>query len=151
MARVKVSGLDSIRRKLDPSRFRDAMKDVMVETTEFGAESMRDVIDSTGTDREWKSTWYGRTGTGRSRNDTGKMRSEVKPGEIHTSQHSVSSSFGWNKGTPFYALFQNYGFTHYLTGEVIEGMNALEEGRLDATDFAIDELRNAVRDFMRGA
>lgn len=150
MTRVKVTGFDSLQSKLKPERFRERMADVMKDTTEVGARSMRDVIDTTGTDREWRSTWYGRTGTGRARTNTGKMRSEVKPGDIRKAQHSVFSSFGWNEGDPYYALFQNYGFTHYLTGEVIEGMNALEEGKLDATDFAVEELRKAVRDYMRG-
>lgn len=96
----------------------------MKQATEFGADVARDVVETSGTG------YQGRRG----RVDTGIMVGAIDA-DSSESAGIIEGRFGWLKGTPYYLIFQEYGFRHYITGELIEGMRALRE----ADDQAWDE------------
>lgn len=147
---IKIKGMASLESNLDPSRFADKMESALEKTTEFGADVVRDVVQSSGTDRTWSSPWYGRTGSGKGRIDTGEMLNSVGEGPVIRRGTDVQGSFGWTKGSPAYTLFQEYGFRHALSGEVIAGMHSLQEASRDATDEAVELLTDAVNDLLKG-
>ena len=147
---IKQRGLDDLTNRFSPERFTRVMEEVMDETTQEGVESMVDTINTNGTDRQWSHEWFGRTGTGRERVNTGAMRDGVQQGDMTSKTGQVRSSFGWVHGTPMYAVFQEYGFLNHLTNTVVEGMNSIEEGAEDAADFAVDALQRAANDFLKG-
>lgn len=147
---AKISGAVELGRKLDPARFKRVMSKSMEETTSVGVEVMRDVVETSGTDRLWARPWYGRTGSGRGRIDTGTMLKDIAKDPVTDTSSGVKSAFGWVKGSPTYAVHQEYGFTHVLTGEVVQGMHAMRQAEADATDEAVSSLSNGIQDFLRG-
>lgn len=128
----------------DPRLLQSEMVTAMEETTEFAKEAIVDVVETSGTDREWSRPWYGRTGSGRGRVDTGEMRDAVKA-QTSNAGDVIYGNVGWLDGDPEHARFQELGFRHYLTGQMIEGMHALSSVRDEVyQEFASNAL-NAIR------
>ena len=116
-----------VNRKIN--KVREAAERAMQETVDEGARSMRNNIATRGTAKSGKA----------GRIDTGKMINDVDSSVDEVSTDRVVGSFGWheeNFSDRAYPLFQERGFRHYLSGELIEPMFALRDAQTQAeTDF----------------
>lgn len=105
-------------------------------------------INTSGTGRTWAyPSPNGRAGSYGGRVDTGEMRDQFGS-NVEEGAGSVEGKFGWLEGTPFYFLFQEYGFRHWITGELIEGMQALREADEEAWPFFVQEADKHIQEFV---
>lgn len=120
---------------------RDAMRDVLQESVDTGADVMRDVVKSSGTNVSWRREWKnppwgnavnGRTGSFGGRIATGKMLDTITSQVDKDSKYRVRGRFGWLRGSKPYMAFQDQGFRHVLSGQYIEGMQAVRQGEEEA-------------------
>lgn len=109
------------------AQFATCVAGAMDRAMKFGATVGQDTIENTGTG------YQGRRG----RVDTGVMRDDFSGEVTERDEKRVVGTLGWLQSEPFYAKFQEHGFTHYLTGKHVEGMFALR----DAGEQAWDEFR----------
>lgn len=112
-----------------------ALSDVALETAKEGAEITRLHISTRGTQKSGK---LGRI-------ETGEMLKAVKHSKRKAGDGRYTAEFGWIKGTPEYAKFQEEGFTHVGGGEVA-GMYALS----DAAEYVEKELESNLNRRLRG-
>lgn len=131
------------------SRFEACIQSAMDDAMALGVETGRDIIENSGTDRQWSREWYGRDHSGRGRVDTGNMRDEFKA-EVDNRRQGVEGKLGWVKEQEDYFFFQDEGFTHRLTGEYIEGMMALLGASEEAWDLLRQKCSECNSDFIRG-
>jgi len=89
----------------------------MGQAIQVGVEAAQQVVDTSGTTKSGKA----------GRIVTGDMRKELASKTTKASNTMVEGEYGWLEETPFYWLYQEYGFKHYLSGELIVGMFALRE------------------------
>lgn len=127
------------------------------EAINDGAVVMRETIMTTGTrrypgtDNAWKSAWRGRNsgemryGTGDARFETGKMVNAVDAKMVEVSNQKSKGEFGWLKLQEDYFIFQDQGFTHWITGDKIPAMNALR----DAYTHAITVVEKRLKDMFK--
>lgn len=146
---VKMTGLDRISRRFDDSELLKRVETAMRRAVFFGADTMVDIIDSSGTDRTWSSPWFGRIGSGRGRVNTGEMRDSVGA-DVERTRNGVIGEFGWLEGTPYYLKFQEWGFLHAISHEYIEGMDSLRRADQEAFEELMSEIDKIVRDFANG-
>lgn len=114
---------------------RDEMRNVIGQSTEAGAEAMRDRVRLSGTGKTWVGDWGGypngtpgRTGSFNGRIATGEMLDKIVSSVDTDSKFRVRGRFGWLRGSKPYFMFQDEGFRHALTGQLIEGMQAIRQG-----------------------
>jgi hypothetical protein len=106
---------------------------VVDEAVTDGAVVMREIIMSTGTNKDWGSSWpsraFGRKSSStEARYDTGEMLNSVKSAMLEVSPRKSSGVFGWLNNQQDYFIYQDKGFTHWISGDKIPAMNALREG-----------------------
>ena len=89
----------------------------MEKAIQVGAESVQQVVDTSGTTKSGKA----------GRIVTGDMRKEVDSRITQASSTMVEGEYGWLEQTPFYATLQDAGFRHWISGELVEGMFALQQ------------------------
>lgn len=146
---MQITGFDKLEDKFRENYITQEMKFAMEDTVEFTKNVIVDTIENTGTDKMWSRPWFGRTGTGRARVDTGAMRDSVDTDVNVVRNGIVEGRVGWLEGTPEYAKYQEFGFRHWITGEVIEGMHALREGAEQGTEEAVRLLDNVAKDMKK--
>lgn len=148
----------------DPNQFGEWLKanvdDVGVkinlavnEAINDGAVVMRETIMTTGTkrypgtDSAWKSAWRGRNskelryGSGDSRFETGKMLNAVDAKMLEVSSRKSKGVFGWLNTQEDYFVYQDQGFTHWITGDKIPAMNALRDAYTHAISLVEKRLK----------
>lgn len=137
---VKRKNFDLISKRIDglEGATRNKMRVALQESLEDGRDKLRELIDQRGTGRTWYGGWGsmphgtpGRTGSSPGRNATGKMRDSATFEMSADSKYRVRGRFGWlgRLGDSKYMPMQDQGFTHWLTGEHIEGMMAIRDAR----------------------
>ena len=89
----------------------------MEKAIQVGAESVQHVVDTSGTTKSGKA----------GRIIKGDMRKEVDSKVTQASSTMVEGEYGWLEQTPFYATLQDAGFRHWISGELVEGMFALQQ------------------------
>jgi len=89
----------------------------MEKAIQVGAESVQHVVDTSGTTKSGKA----------GRIIKGDMRKEVDSRITQASSTMVEGEYGWLEQSPFYWLYQEYGFKHWISGETIKGMFALRQ------------------------
>lgn len=142
-------GFDSLAdrfRRLTPQ-----IREIMAESVEDGAEVWVDVIENSGTDRQWKGRWWSdatqryRTGTGRGRIDSGHMRDSMKGEVTKVTDTEVEGRIGWGNETEEYMIYQDVGFRHFITNEHIAGMQGRREAARQGWDSLLNGLARMVR------
>lgn len=123
------------------------------EAINDGAVVMRETIMTTGTKRypgtedAWKSGWRGRNsgemryGTGDARFETGKMVNAVDAKMLEVSSRKSKGVFGWLNTQEDYFIFQEKGFTHWITGDKIPAMNSLRDAYTHAVTLVEKRLK----------
>jgi hypothetical protein len=123
------------------------LEQAMRETMEIAVDAGRNRIESSGTSKQWSREWRGRTRSGPGRVETGEMRDQFDMA-VSSSGQVVKGRFGWLEGTPYYFLFQEYGFKHWITNELIQGMFALDAADQIAQGVFVGKLERAVKEFI---
>lgn len=97
----------------------DARDELQAAGEQLQAEGQR-IISSTGTNREWSREWYGRSGSGPGRINTGAMVGDY---EFDIQSGSVINRLrvGWINNFEKYYGFQDKGFNHWV-GVTVAGM-----------------------------
>lgn len=127
---------------------------VVEEAVEYGADAVREIIQSSGTGNSWDESWdsFSHATVGRYSSAPGRVASglmgqsvgdtvDTVPGQI------VVGSFGWlGESVPDYFLAQEGGFTHNITGQQVEGMYAIADGGDLAYNYLDNRLGVALRD-----
>jgi hypothetical protein len=137
--------------KKDVYTMKDRLVTIVEETIEDAAVVMRDTIMTTGTNKQWKSPWRGRNsgylryGSDEARYDMGWMKKAVKARMKERTQTKASGEFGWLDQQEDYYIYQDQGFTHWITGDKIPAMNALR----DAATFARVTIEKRLRDIFQ--
>lgn len=116
---------------------------------EFGQELVREAIETRGTGRVWKRTYY-KNGVSRGaslpgRVWTGKMRDSVK-NKVNASGTEIVASYGWIDNYEDYFGQQEAGFTHE-TGVKVPGMFAMADSVEPVRKRVIEGLRRIARGF----
>jgi len=88
----------------------------------FGAEVGKDTIETSGTGYEGR----------RGRVKSGKMRDSFDGKVVDSNDTQVVGQLGWLSSDPFYAKYQEHGFT--VSGHQVEGMMALRNAGEDVWD-----------------
>lgn len=134
--------------KQDIYGMKERLETIVEDTIDEAAVVMKDTIMSTGTNKVWKSAWKGRNsgvlryGTDNTRYDAGWMRNAVKARMKERSATRAAGEFGWLDKQEDYYIYQDQGFTHWITGEKIPAMNALR----DAATYAKVTIEKRLRD-----
>ena len=84
------------------------------------------------------------TKSGPGRVDTTLMIQSVKY-RTEISNGSIVGEFGWLENQEMYFLYQDKGFTHWLSGEMIPGMMALMDAEAAARDEFVARLAAIVK------
>lgn len=121
----------------------------MEALVEDAAALMKDLIASRGRNRSWEDSWPSRAGgrrwgSGPGRIDSGEMFDNVKS-RVEYSSDTIKGEFGWLDNEEMYYLFQEDGFTHFISGEYIPGMLALQDAGIQSQQEFIRRLSLAVR------
>lgn len=118
---------------------------IVREVAEEGAEEMRKIISTSATPAksagEWSSRWFSATTKGRI--ETGQML-----GDVSTAPSKKTARWGWalNGGREVdYYMYQENGFTHWITGKDVPPMHALLGSFLKARESAIRKLDDLVK------
>lgn len=120
------------------------------ETIVESAKQMKTMIRTRGTNRQWSGYYIGRSGvprnhSGRGRVDSGNMVDSVRSQYVLDRPNIKTGEFGWIDGDPEdYFLKQEKGFTHQLTGQFIEPMNALRDSFTYATVTVVDKVKKGL-------
>lgn len=114
----------------------------MEALVEDAAGMMKDLIASRGTNRQWSRAWNGRTHSGPGRIDTGNMYEAVT---WWVSPDGYRGEFGWLNNREPYFLYQEEGFPHWITGEMVPAMLALQDAGLAAQEDFVRRLTQAVK------
>ena len=146
---MSITGFENMEKKFDESYLTQEMKFAMEDTVEFTKDVIVDTIENSGTDKTWSRAWFGRTGTGRARVNTGEMRNSVNTDVTVVKNGVVEGRAGWLEGTPTYLKFQEFGFRHWITGEYIEGMQSLREGAEQGEQEAVRLLDKIAKDMAK--
>lgn len=112
-------------------RTRRAFRNVIKE----GEEEVIDNIETRGTEKSGK----------RGRVESGDMRDAVTSQIISEDSEEIVGMFGW-VNAPYYTKFQELGFTHYRSGDAVEGMYALADAETEAIRNLKDEVERIARD-----
>lgn len=134
--------------KKDIYTMKDRLETIVEDTIDESAVIMKDIIMSTGTDKMWKSPWRGRNsgmvryGSTTARFDAGLMVKAVKARMKERTSTSARGEFGWLDSQEDYYVYQDKGFTHWITGDKIPAMNALR----DAATYARTTIEKRLRD-----
>lgn len=110
---------------------------VVEDAAEFGAERMREIIRTSGTAKSGKA----------GRIESEKMLNDVSAGEARRTQTGVAGNFGWGlKGDKAedYFFYQEGGFRHWISGEMIPPMHALLGASVAAREYFYAEIRKIV-------
>lgn len=99
----------------------DDVHEIVEDVTEGGARQMRQIISTSGTPKSGKE----------GRIETGKMLDEVKT-DVGRGGNSVVGQFGWLDEQLDYFYYQDEGFRHWISGEMIPGMFALTQSYEEA-------------------
>ena len=84
------------------------------------------------------------TKSGPGRVDTGDMIQSVKY-RVEISNGAIVGEFGWLDNQEMYFLYQEHGFTHWLSGDMIPGMMALMDAEAAARDEFVARLAAIVK------
>ena len=118
---------------------------------EDGAQVMKSNIQTGGTKKPWGGGWRGRKsgeisfGNKSARVDSGDMLNDVDSAITESTPSRVVGMFGWIRKQEEYYRFQEYGFRHFLTREMVEPMNALRDAFTHAKNVMEKELRKALK------
>lgn len=118
---------------------------IVREVAEEGAAEMRKIISTSATPGKssgsWTSRWFSATTKGRI--ETGQML-----GDVSTAPTKKTARWGWalNGGREVdYYMYQENGFTHWITGKDVPPMHALLGSFLKARESAVRKLDELVK------
>lgn len=94
----------------------------MEQAMKFGEQVGQDRIETSGTGFEGR----------RGRVVSGEMRDRFVGKVTKQSLTKIVGELGWTENSPYYALFQEYGFRHAISGKMVDGMFALRDSGDDA-------------------
>lgn len=103
-------------------QFVTCLGNAMEQAMKFGEQVGQDRIETSGTGFEGR----------RGRVVTGEMRDKFDGKVTKQSLDEIVGVLGWTEDSPYYALFQEYGFRHAVSGKMVEGMFALRDSGDDA-------------------
>lgn len=162
MAKVDVTGFNSIAHSLGRWGVRARVEEAVRRVAESAVENIQETIDTSHTGKNWVADKSGRTlsqrfdpnstryGSHDGRVHSGAMRRSVDSTPESVSDTEIVYKVGWVEGTPLYAEYQEYGFRHWITNEQILGMNSLATSRDIAANTLLSELNKAAIDILRG-
>lgn len=117
-----------------PEQLLSCFEKAVKRALDLGKDIMVDRVDTSGTGIDGR----------RGRVVTGEMRDEISV-QQYSKPNKVGGFVGWIEGTPEYARWQELGFRHYISGEMVEGMRAL----LSAKEEVWDEFRKECEDCVK--
>lgn len=79
--------------------------------------------------------------------DTRYMLDQVESSTTVSGKGNVQGRFGWLRGVESYFLYQEGGFRHYGTGQLVPAMYA----QSDAAEWAMNELQKRIREIIQNA
>lgn len=130
---------------------RQEISDMTIEVAEFGAEVVREIIRTEGTNRiwpggPWRSEKTGRLrfGSGPGRIDSGDMLNNVTV-QFQRGDKQSRAVFGWVRTYEEYYKYQEEGFIHWKSGESVPGMFAIR----DARRIMVNELPRIAKKYSR--
>ena len=114
-----------------PEKVADAAEQLVTEGINIGADTQRDIIISMG------------------RIDKGHMLGTVYAQGATRNGNTIEGVFGWPtnpaQGYEDYFVYQEQGFTHYLSGKDIAPMHALLQGFVKAREHVRQGLRRLLK------
>lgn len=126
-------------------KLNDSLAEAMEELAEEGQELLQGYIETRGTGKAWKRTYYKKgipRGASRpGRVWTGEMRDAIKKDNLRSKDVFIAS-FGWLDGAKDYYKAQEVGFDHNITGDHIEGMFIMQD--------AADQMKELFRKRVKG-
>lgn len=117
-----------------PEDIANEAQDLVSEAMNIGAETQRRIIETSGTAKSGKS----------GRIETGLMLNSVQSAGADRVGNTIEGKFGWRDPEEYY-MYQDDGFTHYLSGEDIVPMHALLQGFVKAREHVRAGLRRMLR------
>lgn len=135
-------------------RIRDEVVSLITDVTEHAEQVIENVVETSGTNRTWSSPWPSRGGGGRragsgpGRIETGEMFRAVSS-NVEETDSKVVGTAGWVNGGPEYLQWQEDGFRHYISGEMIEGMKSLDVAFEDGKEMLLARASHALRAAMK--
>lgn len=116
----------------------DHQEKVAREAVEYGAELMREFINTRGTGRTWERPWGGRDGSYPGRVNSETMLNAVTTRVVKDSAGRTQAHFGWLTVREDYFRYQEGGFKHNIKpNHNVKGMYAL----VDAAEAAFEYLK----------
>lgn len=116
-----------------------------IQSFDEGAKKMKQFIRERGTGKTWAKPWGGRAGSQPGRVDSGDMVDAVTFQVVRNGQN-VTATLGWVDEQAEYFFYQEKGFTHWISGDQIKGMNAL----MDAGSFTRMDLMKRLASVLGG-
>lgn len=117
-------------------RIEQGQEEILNEAVELGAEMMRDMISTRGTAKSGKQ----------GRIDTGRMLKAVKVRPPKKdSGGKTQAFFGWLEDRADYFRYQEGGFTHFRTGQDVEGMYAQLDSAEEAFRWLKEETKRNIK------
>lgn len=107
-----------------PKRARRIGYQIVDDELNKAVERMRHIIMTSGTE---STNRPGRT-------ESEKMLNSVSRTPVSNDPYAVSGQFGWLQDPERYFQYQEDGFTHYQTGQWIEGMHAMFDAFMEARE-----------------
>lgn len=162
MAKVTVHGFTALAHRVQRWGVQAMMDEVVATVADTLVDDMRQTVSSTATGKDWVTDSQGRTlsqmfnpaskryGSHDGRIDSGNMFDKIRASQKVLNNTEVVYEVGWPEGSPEYFRAQEYGFRHWITGQHIQGMNALASAKDIGADLLQIELNKAVRDMLRG-
>lgn len=135
---VKIGpGFKRIRELFAEESIVDFAEVAMQEAIDAGVDAALDAIDTSGNpDKAWVNpfpVFFENSGRKMQptadRVDTGSMRDDIGGRVYRSKRNTISGEVGWINGSESYYKYQEYGFTHWITGQYITGMGALRSAK----------------------
>lgn len=126
-------------------RIEESNEKAMHAAMDFGSQVMKELIETRGTGKTWTRPWYGREGSYPGRVHTGNMLNSVSSWVGTGESGRTQGRFGWINNREDYFRFQEGGFKHNLTGEMVEGMYAVVDAYEAAMVVYKEELNRGIR------
>lgn len=115
------------------------MAELIAETAEKGARDGRDFV-------KYRILTSGTAKSGKQgRIETGKMVDGVDYRTMGHTNTRARVKFGWLSRPENYFSYQDKGFTHWKSGETVEGMNAIADAREEIKDLIREDLKRRLR------
>ncbi len=109
---------------------------IVEDAVKEGAEAMQEAIA-----QDQQTQWVGRGPYAtQGRQDSGDFRKDIKH-DVEEYATSAKGEYGWIEGKKDYYMYQEHGFTHWITTNWIPGVQSLYHGAQRARAAVVEGIR----------